>query len=141
VAHPVFEPIYAVAAHEPRAPISQPLWKQRDIWQGRFKSLPVQRDENLITVLRYVVQNPVRAGLASTTREWSWSSLRRPQLIDPCPMSDDEQSAEEIKPNQLTTLRECLNRQRPFGEKDLASRSNGDVRTREHAPGTGPTAN
>ena len=88
------------------------------IWQGRFKSFPVQRDEHLITVLRYVLQNPVRAGLTSTTREWSWSSLRRPQLIDPCPVSDDDQSADEIKQDQLTTLRECLNRQRPFGEKE-----------------------
>jgi len=31
------------------------------VWQGRFKSFPVQRDEHLITVLRYVLQNPVRA--------------------------------------------------------------------------------
>jgi len=58
------------------------------IWQGRFKSFPVQRDEHLITVLRYV---PVRAGLSNTAREWSWSSLRRPQLIDPCPVEDDRQ--------------------------------------------------
>ena len=40
------------------------------VWQGRFKSFPVQRDEHLITVLRYVLQNPVRAGLSSTPREW-----------------------------------------------------------------------
>ena len=33
------------------------------VWQGRFKSFPVQRDEHLIIVLRYVLQNPVRAGL------------------------------------------------------------------------------
>ncbi|PYJ14746.1 MAG: hypothetical protein DME96_15145, partial [Verrucomicrobia bacterium] len=31
------------------------------IRQGRFKSFPVQRDERLMTVLRYVLQNPVRA--------------------------------------------------------------------------------
>ena len=36
------------------------------IWQGRFKSFPVQRDGHLMTVLRYVLQNPVRAGLSST---------------------------------------------------------------------------
>jgi putative transposase len=39
------------------------------VWQGRFKSFPVQRDEHLITVLRYVLQNPVRAGLSSTPRQ------------------------------------------------------------------------
>jgi hypothetical protein len=27
------------------------------VWQGRFKSFPVQRDEHLLMVLRYVLQN------------------------------------------------------------------------------------
>ena len=92
------------------------------IWQGRFKSFPVQRDEHLITALRYVLQNPVRGGLSSTAQEWSWSSLRRPQLIDACPLEDDrqwlEQLDEPMRADQLAVLRECLNRQRPFGKTD-----------------------
>jgi len=83
--------------------------------------LRVFRDEHLMTVLRYVLHNPVRAGLSSTAREWLWSSLRRPQLIDPCPVRDDEQLAEPIKDDQLAMVRECLNRQRPFGKKDWQS--------------------
>ena len=43
--------------------------------EGRFKSFPVQRDEHLTTVLRYVLQNPVRAGLSNTAEEWRWSSF------------------------------------------------------------------
>ncbi len=92
------------------------------IWQGRFKSFPVQRDEHLITVLRYVLQNPVRAGLSSTAREWSWSSLRRPQLADPCPADDGRQWSDQLdellREDQLIVVRECLNRQRPFGKPD-----------------------
>jgi putative transposase len=88
------------------------------VWQGRFKSFPVQRDEDLITVLRYVSQNPVRAGLSSTAREWRWSSLRRLQLVDVCPVDDEEQLAEPLGEEQIVTVRECLNRQRPFGRKD-----------------------
>jgi len=92
------------------------------IWQGRFKSFPVQRDEHLMTVLRYVLQNPVRTGLSSTTQEWAWSSLRRPQLIDACLVEDERQSVEQlgepIKEDQLAMVRECLNRQRPFGKTD-----------------------
>jgi len=61
------------------------------IWQGRFKSFPIQRDDHLVAVLRYVLQNPVRAGLAKSVKEWNWSSVKR------------------------NTLRECVNRQRPFG--------------------------
>jgi putative transposase len=92
------------------------------IWQGRFKSFPVQRDEHLITVLRYVLQNPVRAGLSNTAEEWRWSSLRKPQLIEPCPVGDGSQSLEQltesVEEEQLAAVRECLNRLRPFGKLD-----------------------
>jgi putative transposase len=30
------------------------------VWQGRFKAFPIQRDEHLLTVLRYVEWNPLR---------------------------------------------------------------------------------
>jgi putative transposase len=72
------------------------------IWQGRFKSFPVQRDEHLLTVLRYVLQNPIRTGLSSTVREWLWSSVRRPQLIDSCPLRDYEPLAEPIKGRSIS---------------------------------------
>lgn len=92
------------------------------IWQGRFKSFPVQRDEHLITVLRYVLQNPVRAGLSIAAEEWHWSSLRKPQLIDPSPLADVSQTLEQLTElmtdEQLAAVRECLNRQRPFGKLD-----------------------
>lgn len=89
------------------------------IWQGRFKSFPVQRDEHLITVLRYVLQNPVRAGLCASAREWKWSSLQRPQLVDSSPVADEGQWSaqldEPVGEQQLSLVRECVNRQRPFG--------------------------
>ena len=43
------------------------------LFQGRFKSDPVDTDEYYLTVLRYIHQNPVRAGLKSTC-EYTWSS-------------------------------------------------------------------
>jgi hypothetical protein len=45
------------------------------LYQGRFKSFPVQQDEHLLTVCRYVERNPLRAGLVSRAEEWRWSSL------------------------------------------------------------------
>jgi putative transposase len=92
------------------------------IWQGRFKSFPVQRDEHLITVLRYVLQNPIRVGLSSSAKDWKWSSLQRPELVDCWPLSDESQWQaqldELVSSEQLTSVRECVNRQRPFGEVD-----------------------
>jgi len=38
--------------------------------------------------------------------------------IDPCPVRDDEPLAEPIKEDQLATIREGLDRQRPFGKLD-----------------------
>jgi putative transposase len=45
------------------------------LYQGRFKAFPVQEDEHLWTVLRYVERNPLRAGLVTTAEAWRWSSL------------------------------------------------------------------
>ena len=44
------------------------------VWQGRFKAFPIQKDDHLLTVLRYVERNPVRAGLVARSRDWRWSS-------------------------------------------------------------------
>ena len=33
------------------------------VWQGRFKAFPVEDDDHLVTVLRYVERNPLRAEL------------------------------------------------------------------------------
>ncbi len=38
------------------------------IWQGRFKAFPIQEDDHLLTVLRYVERNPVRANLVERAR-------------------------------------------------------------------------
>ena len=46
------------------------------IWQGRYKAFPIQADAHLLTVLRYVERNPVRAGLAMHAVDWRWSSAR-----------------------------------------------------------------
>ncbi len=46
------------------------------LFQGRFKSILVQRESYLLEVSRYVVLNPVRANLARAARDWKWSSYR-----------------------------------------------------------------
>ena len=47
------------------------------LYQGRFKSFPVQTDESLLTVLRYVERNALRANQASSAESWRWGSLWR----------------------------------------------------------------
>ena len=47
------------------------------VWQGRFKSFPIQSDEHLLTVMRYVERNPIRAKTIPVRKaqNWHWSSL------------------------------------------------------------------
>src|SRR6202035_582079 len=47
------------------------------LYQGRFKSFPVQGDVHFLTVARYVEGNPLRAGLVKRAEAWRWSSLGR----------------------------------------------------------------
>ena len=44
------------------------------VYQGRFKSFPVETNEYLLTVCRYVERNPVRGGLVERAEHWRWSS-------------------------------------------------------------------
>lgn len=44
------------------------------VWQGRFKAFPIQQDEHLLTVLRYVERNPVGANVVRKAQRYSWSS-------------------------------------------------------------------
>ncbi|AGA31755.1 putative transposase [Thioalkalivibrio nitratireducens DSM 14787] len=44
------------------------------VFQGRFKAILVERESYLLELARYVVLNPVRAGLVAQPNEWAWSS-------------------------------------------------------------------
>ncbi len=47
------------------------------LYQGRFKSFPVQDDDHFYTVARYVERNALRAGLVRRAEQWRWGSLWR----------------------------------------------------------------
>ena len=61
------------------------------VWQGRFKSPVIEDDDHLLTVLRYIEANPLRAKLVREAGAYPWSSfaahgLGRPDpLVDPVP--------------------------------------------------------
>ncbi len=59
------------------------------VWQGRFKSPVIQDDEHLLTVLRYIEANPLRASIVQRAEEYRWTSYRAhglgeaDELLDP----------------------------------------------------------
>ena len=44
--------------------------------EGRFKAIVVQRDAHFLELHRYIVLNPVRAGLVARVSDWPWSNYR-----------------------------------------------------------------
>ncbi|MDA0159534.1 transposase [Solirubrobacter ginsenosidimutans] len=46
------------------------------VFQGRYGSKPMADDDHFWTTARYILRNPVEAGLCRTAEEWKWSSHR-----------------------------------------------------------------
>lgn len=97
------------------------------VWQGRFKSFPVQEDAHLLTVLRYVLMNPCRAQLVRSAWEWPWSSLQFGRMLSPWPVAppqgvstwlatQGEQASDE-------EVRDSVRRGAPFGDEHWSART------------------
>ena len=105
------------------------------IYQGRFKSFPVQHDEHFLTVVRYVQRNPVRAGLADRAEKWRWGSAWHrlhsqggllPLLADwpvPRPQRWIEWLNAPQTDRELEAVRASLQRGRPFGAPEWQART------------------
>ena len=46
------------------------------VFQGRYKAILVEKENYLLELSRYIVLNPVRAGMTRSAWEWPWSSYR-----------------------------------------------------------------
>jgi len=96
------------------------------VWQGRFKAFPIQADGHLVTVLRYVERNAVRAGLASRAERWPWSSAAvrgsraRPEWLAegpvPRPRAWLPWVNEVLSEKELSAVRRSVERGTPHGE-------------------------
>jgi putative transposase len=101
------------------------------VWQGRFKAFVIQDDAHLLTVLRYVERNALRANLTVRAERWEWGSLHwrtsahAPFALEESPVLlpkdwvayvNAPQTAEELE-----AIRNCVNRQSPFGAPEWAA--------------------
>jgi putative transposase len=96
------------------------------IWQGRYKSFLIQKDSHLLTVLKYVEGNPLRAGLVNSANNWLWSSHGESihkgdhSLIDEVPVELPKEWSkfvnESIAEKELEKLRQSVSRQSPYGD-------------------------
>lgn len=95
------------------------------VWQGRFKAFPIQQDDHLLTVLRYVERNPLRAGLVERAERWRWSSLalrthrQVPTILSPSPVKLPRNWTDLVNRPQTETevaaVRHSIERGTPWG--------------------------
>lgn len=107
---------------------------QGHLYQGRFKDFPVQSDAHLLTVLRYVEANPLRAGIVPRAEAWPWSSLGAGVGADgvavtlaewPVPRPPDWAQVVNAalgKP-EIDRLQLCVRRGQPFGQPGWVQRT------------------
>ncbi len=46
------------------------------VFRGRYKAILVEKDSYLLELARYLVLNPVRAGMVRSAKDWPWRSYR-----------------------------------------------------------------
>lgn len=106
------------------------------LYQGTYKSFPVQNDEHFFTVCRYVERNALRARLVPRAEQWQWGSLwqrrQRRTLEDHPPLSDWPLAAprnwatlvnQVQNETELEAIRTSLRRGRPFGSETWQRRT------------------
>lgn len=95
------------------------------LYQGRFKSFPVQDNEHLLNVWCYVERNALRARLVSRVEDWPWGSAScrargsNAIVATEMPLSLPSDWLEHINRPQseaeLAELRQCVGRGSPYG--------------------------
>jgi putative transposase len=104
------------------------------LWEGRCKSSLVQVESYLLTCMRYIELNPVRAGMVKDPSEYRWSSYRHNGLgqADPritphplyTPLGADETTRQatyralfrsELDDEAITDIRLALSQGQPLG--------------------------
>ena len=102
------------------------------VWQGRFKAFPIQQDEHLFVVMRYVERNVLSAQLVTSAEDWHWSSMQATTNTKPGdgpierPANWSKFVNDEPGTDEINALQNCIQRGAPYGDEhwvnDTASR-------------------
>lgn len=104
------------------------------IYQGPFRSFPVQDDNHFLAVCRYVERNALSAGLTDRAERWRYGSLyrslgnrdRTPTLLTPWingrPKDWVEHVNDPMTARELERIRTSVARGRPFGDESWTDR-------------------
>jgi len=105
------------------------------LYQGRFKAFPIEEDNHLSSVLRYVERNPVRASLCRLAEDWQYGSAWRNahgdrtcrQLLAKWPIPRPRRWREFVNESQteaeVEAIRRSVLRGTPFGSEKWVTQS------------------
>lgn len=110
------------------------------LWEGRHKASLIDSEHYLLTCMRYIELNPVRAKMVVLPEEYKWSSYHANalgkeikgltpdqvyQVLDASPKARRKAYRELFKQpllsSQVNQLRECLNHNYPLGDERFKS--------------------
>ena len=102
------------------------------LWEGRYRATVVDSERYLLTLMRYIELNPVRAGMVAVPQDYPWSSYQRNGLGEGGPNADwlsshteysrlgrddaDRQKAYQalfaatVDPGDLAEIRDCTHK-------------------------------
>ena len=101
------------------------------LYEGRYKSFPVEDDVCFGTLVRYVEANPLKAKLVARAQDWEWSSLGAERdllskMLDPWPVDRPRNwlalANKPISETDSQRVRDSLERGRPLGSDDWTRR-------------------
>ncbi len=117
-------------------------WKQHKkqvgfghLYQGRYKSFPIESDEHFFVVVRYVERNALRAGLVRRAEQWMYGSLwirefggpEHRALLSDWPLRRSGSWVEFVNraetESELAALRKSTVRGTPFGDPQWVDRT------------------
>lgn len=99
------------------------------LYQGRYKSFPIEKENYFIQACRYIERNPLRAGLIKKAQDWRWGSAwvrnkgdaKQKLLLSPwpveAPIAYEEwlNTLDKYEKEKIENIRLCIKRNRPFG--------------------------
>jgi putative transposase len=91
------------------------------VFQGRFKAQVVEASVYLVRLCRYVLLNPVRAGLCAHPEEWRWNSYKALAGTSPSPWVDVEGLLGQVDAERGAVRRRLLDYVDPEADPDIAS--------------------
>jgi putative transposase len=119
---------WVTTVHARRWAIAHDAVGRGAVYQSRFKAIPIQSDDHLLTAWRYIERNPLRASLVTRAEQWTWSSLTwsphgsgLPQL-SPAPLARPRDWIEHVNAPQsdaeVNALRHAVDKGVPYGDPD-----------------------